>query len=131
MREFFYRLDKLWRSQRSARVRALPQVGQIAFRFPCREIFSPFCYRPTVPPSLHLQKGFRIRGTAVSGCSGPFPLVRCRDQPGAYRIQFAIAKRHPEVRGVERAGIKPPLPNVTRGAVRHIPIGRVAPVRLL
>ena len=67
----------------------------------------------------------------MRGGARPRPKLSDRDHPGAYRIEFRITKRGPEMRLVERARVESPLPYVAGGTLAGVPIRRIAPVGVL
>ena len=77
-------------------------------------------------------EAIRVRRSSTK--ADQFHQVRSGDrhQAGAHGIQFHVAKRSPEMRIVDRAGIKSPLSDVAREGLMCmcIPVGRITSVSM-
>jgi len=82
-------------------------------------------------PERQVQQRVRRGRQAVSGGARPREGFGFRYQAGADRVQLGVAQGGPEVRRVQRAGIVAALPDVARGRVQGVKIGRVTSMDLL
>ncbi len=124
-------LDKFQRSQRPALVCALPDRRMLILRALHRQTFSPQWMAPILLPGIQVQNGIRLRSTAVYSDTGPWIIFRLSNHPRAYRVKFSISQGGRQMRSIQRAGAKSPLPDMTAGGMADIPVGLVTPMRML
>ncbi len=88
---------------------------------PCRN-------RAALCPARHVEYSGFVLSTHMRACTRPGIFPRLRNKLRAYGITFDIPHGRPEIRIVDRAGVKPHLPEMTRCA---IPVMKIACIRLI
>ena len=124
-------MDKALRSQGTAAVRALSNAAKLRFVLPAVQVFSPSLAGPPFGPQTQVKTRVRLGESAVGGSAGPGPRLRLAHQERPHGVAFRVAKCDPEMRVIERTGVKAPLPDVTAGLLRRVPVCGIAAVRVL
>lgn len=130
LRGLLQRLHELVPAEWTTCMRASPQCGNFPFRFARGQIILPAFPWPVLIPKGHIQTRIQLPAAMRSGAR-PRPRFCSLYQARANWIPFRVPQGYPQMVAVQRARVKPPLPDVAAGAMRRIPVARVPAMCLL
>ena len=119
----------------AAGVRALPDRRMLRLRGLRRQIFSPGCMAPVLPPGIHFQNDIRLRSTTV--CSGTGPLDNFPPEQPSPCVPDSIQHIAGQPTDAEYPGGRSKIAPARHDRWRHggywadIPVCRVTPMSVL